>query len=149
MPAHANPEVSDPFHLNRFCDAQGPVYDTVVAELRAGRKESHWMWFIFPQIAGLGSSVMARNFALRDLEEAAAYLSHPVLGIRLRECCRILLGHSGRTAEQILGGIDAIKLRSSMTLFARVPGAGPEFQAVLDRFHGGSPDSRTLEILGR
>ena len=117
--------------LERFVDAQDDIYDRVVAELRAGRKTSHWMWFVFPQIAGLGRSPTAVRYAISGSEEARAYLAHPVLGPRLRECAGILLGHSGLSAFDIFGGIDAMKLRSSMTLFAEATG-DPLFERVLD-----------------
>lgn len=117
--------MDDPFNLERFVTAQdaGGTYQRALAELRAGRKTSHWMWFVFPQIAGLGRSPTAREFAISSLDEASAYLRHRVLGSRLRECAGILTELTGRSAEQILGGIDALKLRSSMTLFHR---AAPE-----------------------
>src|SRR5689334_25157250 len=109
--------MSDPHNLQRFVEAQDRVYTRVVAELRAGRKTSHWMWFVFPQIAGLGSSPMAQRYAIASLDEARAYLGHPVLGARLREAAAALTGLGSRSAEEVMGGIDAIKLRSSMTLF--------------------------------
>jgi uncharacterized protein (DUF1810 family) len=130
--------------LDRFVRAQdnGGTYQRAVAELRNGRKTSHWMWFIFPQIAGLGRSGMAQAYAISDLAEAQAYLAHPVLGPRLIECAEIVATHRGRSAEQIFGGIDSIKLRSSMTLFAH---AGPDrtiFQQVIDQYYDG-PDPET------
>ena len=130
--------------LERFVQAQdsGGTYQRAVAELRNGRKTSHWMWFIFPQIAGLGRSGMAHAYAISDLAEAQAYLAHPVLGPRLIECAEIVATHRGRSAEQIFGGIDSIKLRSSMTLFAH---AGPDraiFQQVIDQYYDG-PDPET------
>ena len=127
-----------------FVAAQDPVWPAVLDELRAGRKTSHWMWFVFPQIAGLGRSPMARRYALADADEARAYAAHPVLGPRLRECCELLLTHTGLTAFDIFGGIDAMKLRSSMTLFARATGE-PLFQQVLDRYFYGDPDPATLD----
>ena len=136
----------DPFHLQRFVDAQedAAIYARALGELRAGRKQSHWIWFVFPQIAGLGSSPMSRAYAIRSLEEARAYLDHPLLGPRLRESTEALLeAEPGASAEAILGGIDAIKVRSSMTLFHR---AAPEerlFEDVLDRFYGGEGDPET------
>ena len=130
--------------LERFVDAQDDIYDRVVAELRAGRKTSHWMWFVFPQIAGLGRSPTAVRYAISGSEEARAYLAHPVLGPRLRECAGILLGHNGVSAFDIFGGIDAMKLHSSMTLFALVSG-DPLFQAVLDRYFEGRLDPATLD----
>ena len=111
--------VNDRFPLQRFVEAQEPIYDRVRHELRAGRKESHWMWFIFPQIAGLGQSATSIRFAVASLDEAKAYLAHPVLGQRLRECAAIVAGVEGRTAREIFGPVDEMKFRSSMTLFAK------------------------------
>jgi uncharacterized protein (DUF1810 family) len=133
--------------LERFVRAQDDVYDQARAELAAGSKRSHWMWFVFPQIAGLGSSPTARAFAIRDLAEARAYLAHPVLGPRLTECAQTLLGVEGRTATQILGHPDDLKLRSSMTLFAEAATDPALFRQVLDRFYDG-PDPRTRQLLG-
>lgn len=136
--------------LSRFLEAQEPVLEQVTAELRAGRKRSHWMWFVFPQIAGLGRSATARFYALQDLQEARAYLAQPVLGARLRTCIRLLLAHAGRPAAEILGEIDAAKLRSCLTLFlqaARDPADRELFQAALDAFHDGRQDAATLRIL--
>jgi uncharacterized protein (DUF1810 family) len=116
-----------------FVSAQDGVWPAVLDELRAGRKTSHWMWFIFPQLAGLGHSPMSRRYALADADEAREYFAHPVLGPRLRECCELLLTHTGLSAFDIFGGVDAMKLRSSMTLFADATG-DPLFQQVLDRF---------------
>jgi uncharacterized protein (DUF1810 family) len=138
---------ADPFDLERFVLAQdsGGTYLEAVEELRRGRKTSHWIWFVFPQIAGLGRSPTAQRYAISSLDEARAYLAHPVLGPRLAECAGILTGLAGRTAEQIFGGIDAMKLRSSMTLFAAAdPGAGV-FRAVLDQYFGGLPDPATQQ----
>jgi uncharacterized protein (DUF1810 family) len=133
------------FDLERFVVAQdsGGTYEQAVAELRAGRKTSHWMWFVFPQVAGLGRSHTAREFAISTLAEARAYLSHEVLGPRLVECASIVAGLSGRTAEQIFGSTDAMKLRSSMTLFHRADPAVPVFTEVLDRYYGGEADQAT------
>jgi uncharacterized protein (DUF1810 family) len=130
--------------LERFVRAQdsGGTYQRAVAELRNGRKTSHWMWFIFPQIAGLGRSAMAQAYAIMDLAEAQAYLAHPVLGPRLVECAEIVASHRGRSAEQIFGGIDAIKLRSSMTLFAHADPDQTIFQQVIDHYFAG-PDPET------
>ena len=133
----------DPFNLQRFVNAQDPVYSRVVGELRGGRKYTHWMWFVFPQITGLGQSPVARMYAISGLAEATAYLAHPVLGPRLVECAAIVAGLSGRTAEQIFGGIDALKLRSSMTLFLRAAPDEPAFRQVLDQYFGGEPDPAT------
>ena len=129
--------------LQRFVTAQADTYDQALAELRAGRKTGHWMWFVFPQIAGLGYSPTARAYAITSLAEARAYLAHPVLGPRLAECAAILVGLSGRTAEQIFGEVDALKLCSSMTLFLRAAPAEPVFRQVLDRYFGGMTDAAT------
>ncbi|WP_083740026.1 DUF1810 domain-containing protein [Mycobacterium sp. MS1601] len=136
--------MSDPFQLQRFIDAQDPVYATVLAELRAGRKRTHWMWFVFPQLRTLGHSPTARHFGISDVAEARAYLAHPVLGPRLRECCRLAAAIEGRTAEQVFGFPDNLKLRSSATLFALCGDDAGDFNAVLDRFYDGQPDPETL-----
>jgi uncharacterized protein (DUF1810 family) len=141
------PEQNSAFDLSRFLFAQEDVYDTVISELRRGRKETHWMWFVFPQLDGLGHSVMARRYAIRSIEEAKAYLEHPVLGPRLLECCQALISLQGKTAAQIFGDPDDLKLRSSMTLFSRVPDAPGEFTEVLEHYFGGREDQRTLEML--
>jgi len=135
----------DPYHLERFVAAQdaGGTYERAAAELRAGRKTGHWIWFIFPQIAGLGYSQASRMYAITSLEEARAYLAHPVLGARLIECATILTGLAGLTAEQILGEVDALKLRSSITLFMHAAPGEPVFRQVLDQYFGGEPDSAT------
>lgn len=138
---------ADPFRLQRFIDAQRSVYDTALAELRAGRKRSHWMWFVFPQLRGLGHSDMARHYGITSLDEARAYLAHPVLGPRLRECSRLALAIEGSTAEEIFGYPDNMKLRSSMTLFARAAPDEPVFDACLRRHFGGQPDQATLDLL--
>jgi uncharacterized protein (DUF1810 family) len=136
--------VSDPFDLARFVDAQDAhgTYGTALAELRAGRKTTHWMWFVFPQLTGLGRSATAQHFAVSGLDEARAYLAHPVLGPRLRECATALTELPGHDPVAVLGSVDAAKLRSSMTLFAH---ASPEpvFRAVLDRFFAGDDDPAT------
>jgi uncharacterized protein (DUF1810 family) len=132
--------------LDRFVEAQDGVYDDALAELSTGRKRTHWMWFIFPQIAGLGSSPTAQFYAIASLDEAKAYLAHPVLGPRLRECARALLTVDGRSARDIFGYPDDLKLRSSMTLFARAADAPAPLQAVLDRYYDG-PDPRTLALV--
>ena len=134
-------------NLQRFLDAQTGDYQTALAELKAGRKRSHWMWYIFPQAQGLGYSEMAHRYGITGAAEAAAYLAHPVLGQRLREIARALLALPGSNATAIMGSPDDLKLRSSMTLFAQVPGADPVFQAVLDKFFGGAPDAKTLQLL--
>ena len=134
--------------LARFVDAQRGSYPTALAELRAGAKRSHWMWFVFPQIAGLGHSAMARHYAIADRAEARAYLAHPLLGARLRESVDALLPHRGGDIGAILGGIDAMKLRSSMTLFeAASDGGEPVFAAILDAFYAGERDPATLRLL--
>jgi uncharacterized protein (DUF1810 family) len=133
--------------LQRFVDAQRDVYATALAELRAGHKRSHWMWFIFPQIAGLGSSEMARRYAIRNGDEAAAYLAHPVLGPRLRECASAVAAHGDRDVGDIFGYPDDLKFHSCMTLFADVAPDEAIFQACLDRFFDGAPDPATIERL--
>ncbi len=135
------------YDLERFVKAQNPVYERVTRELRAGTKRSHWMWFIFPQIAGLGQSDMARRYAIESLAEAAAYLEHPVLGSRLRECTELVTAIEGSSIDEILGYPDDLKFRSSMTLFAH---AGPDnrvFQHALAKYFGGEEDPLTLERL--
>jgi len=139
--------LDDPYDLERFVEAQSRVYDTVRAELRQGAKRSHWMWFIFPQIKGLGSSATAVHFAIGSRDEAAAYLKHPVLGPRLVECTRLVLGVKSRTSEQIFGGIDSLKFRSSMTLFAEVTLKEAVFREALEKYFDGEADALTLEIL--
>jgi uncharacterized protein (DUF1810 family) len=153
---------ADPFDLERFITAQSGTYEQAAAELRRGQKASHWMWFVFPQVAGVGQSATSKRYAISSLSEAGAYLADPVLGPRLRECASILLALSGRTAVQIFGSIDAQKLRSSMTLFhnaelqhaefqhGELQPADPSksvFQQVLDRYFGGTADSATVERL--
>jgi uncharacterized protein (DUF1810 family) len=139
--------VDDRFQLRRFVDAQQPVYETVLSELRAGRKRSHWMWFIFPQIAGLGHSAMADKFALSSLEEAVAYLADPVLGRRLRECSMLVGGIEGRSIAEIFGHPDDMKFRSSMTLFSQAAPQEPIFATCLKKYFGGEPDPPTLARL--
>jgi uncharacterized protein (DUF1810 family) len=135
--------------LQRFVDAQdaGGTHDRAVGELRGGRKTSHWMWFVFPQIAGLGRSATSRRYAISSLEEARAYLEHPVLGPRLRECAGVVAGLEGRTAEEVFGIVDAQKLRSSMTLFMRAAPDEPVFARVIERYFEGRPDPATDERL--
>jgi len=139
----------DPHHLQRFVDAQDRdgTYAAALAELRAGRKRSHWMWFVFPQLAGLGRSPVARTYAIASLAEARAYLAHPVLGPRLRECCEILTELQGRGAQDIFGGIDAIKLRSCMTLYGHADPGDPVYRRVLDRYFDGVADDVTERLL--
>ena len=139
--------MSDPYDLQRFVDAQRGSYDSAVSELRAGRKTSHWMWFVFPQIAGLGRSPTAQRYAIGSLAEARAYLAHPVLGPRLLECARILTELAGTSAPEVFGGVDAQKLRSSMTLFARADAEQPLFRQVLAQYFDGDEDRATLERL--
>lgn len=134
--------------LDRFVDAQAGVWAQVLAELKAGRKTSHWMWFVFPQIAGLGRSETARFYGIADVAEARAYLAHPLLGARLREAAQALLGHREESAEAMLGGIDAVKLRSSMTLFEAVAPDEPVFAAVLEAFFSGQRDPETVRRIG-
>jgi uncharacterized protein (DUF1810 family) len=139
----------DPFDLNRFVGAQSGTYDRALAELRNGRKDGHWIWFIFPQVAGLGMSSMSQAYSVTGIDEARAYLAHPLLGPRLRACFDALLAVDGRTADAILGAVDAVKVRSSATLFARADPNDARFQAVLDRYYGGAADARTDELLAR
>ena len=135
------------YNLNRFVMAQDPVIDRVRGELKRGRKESHWMWFVFPQIAGLGRSDMARHYAISSIEEAEAYLAHDLLGARLLDCTRLVNAIEGRTVGQIFGAPDDMKFHSSMTLFARLPKTRPDFAAALDQYFGGVEDSSTLALL--
>jgi uncharacterized protein (DUF1810 family) len=139
--------MSELFRLQRFVDAQEPIYERVVEELRAGRKQRHWMWFIFPQIKGLGSSAMAQKFAISSRAEAEEYLAHPLLGQRLIECTRLMNLVEGRSAEEILGPVDAVKFRSSMTLFWQVAGNPDVFKEALRKYFGGQPDEMTLDRL--
>ena len=139
--------MSDPFNLQRFIDAQSRVYGRVTTELRNGRKRSHWMWFIFPQVEGLGSSPMAQRYAIGSLQEAKAYLAHPVLGIRLLECIKLMLGHREDSANAILGSPDDLKFCSSMTLFAAASEKGSPFERALDVFYAGERDPATLARL--
>jgi len=135
--------------LERFVEAQTPVWREVVAELAAGAKRTHWMWFVFPQLAGLGSSPMAVRYAIASLSEAQGYGAHRVLGPRLHEATGLMLRHEGTPAEAILGAIDAVKFRSSMTLFRRAVPEEPLFARALDAFYGGEEDARTVELLAR
>jgi uncharacterized protein (DUF1810 family) len=137
----------DPFNLARFVAAQAPVYAAARAELAAGRKAGHWMWFIFPQIAGLGHSETSRFYALRSIDEARAYLLHPMLGPRLRECVAAISASAGQSARDILGETDALKLRSSLTLFAAVSDGNDMFKDALMLFFDGIPDAPTLALL--
>ncbi|MCI1185959.1 DUF1810 domain-containing protein [Hymenobacter sp. DH14] len=135
--------------LTRFLEAQTSSYPAALAEIKNGRKRSHWMWFIFPQIQGLGLSETARFYAIQDLREAEEYARHPVLGARLVEISTALLGLKSNDAHAIMGSPDDLKLKSSMTLFAAVPGADPVFQAVLAKFFGGAQDEKTMRIIGQ
>ncbi len=139
--------MDDPFRLRRFVDAQAPVYERVCEELRQGRKQSHWMWFIFPQIRGLGRSETAEEFAISSLDEAQAYLRHPVLGARLRECVGLVNAVEGRAAERIFGYPDYLKFRSSMTLFARAAPDETIFEEALRKYFDREPDDLTLRLL--
>ena len=138
---------SDPYDLQRFIDAQEPCYERVLAELKEGRKRTHWIWFVFPQLAGLGHSPTARFFAIASAAEARAYLGHPTLGPRIVECTALVNGIEGRTALQIFGPPDDLKFRSSMTLFAAVSEGASAFHAALEKYYGGAGDRRTLETL--
>jgi uncharacterized protein (DUF1810 family) len=138
---------SDPFDLDRFVEAQAAVYATATGELRAGRKRTHWMWFVFPQLRGLGSSPTAARFGIASPDEARAYLAHDLLGPRLRECARLVTGIDGRSADEIFGWPDVMKLRSSMTLFAMVIDDNSDFVAVLDEFFDGQRDPATVSML--
>lgn len=133
--------------LQRFIDAQAGVFEDACAELRAGCKQSHWMWFIFPQLRGLGHSAMAQHYGLANRVEALAYWQHPLLGSRLQQCMQLLLAHEGLSAQDMLGSVDALKLRSCATLFAAVAPEEPVFDQVLARFYGGVADARTLALL--
>ena len=135
--------------LSRFVEAQATAWPAALAELRAGRKQSHWMWFVFPQIAGLGASPMAVHYAIGSADEAKAYLDDPLLGARLREGVAAMLSHRGQSADAILGGIDALKFRSSLTLFEAVADDPALYVEALDAFYDGARDARTLALLGR
>jgi uncharacterized protein (DUF1810 family) len=135
------------YDLDRFIEAQNDVYDRAIAELSNGRKRSHWMWFIFPQIAGLGSSSMAEKYAVRSAEEASAYLADPILGTRLVRCVEAVMAIGGQSAHDIFGSPDDQKLRSSMTLFAAVSDHGSPFHRLIDQFYAGKFDQRTIELL--
>lgn len=135
------------FDLQRFVEAQNPVYDQVMEELQAGRKRSHWMWYVFPQLDGLGHSAMAERYALAGVDEARAYLAHPLLGARLQACVTALLQHSDKSAREVLGSPDHLKLRSCLTLFARAAPDNPLFQLALAQFYDGEPDALTLTRL--
>lgn len=137
---------TDPYDLERFVSAQAGSYDTALAELRRGAKRSHWMWYVFPQIAGLGGSEMTQRFAIQSIDEARAYLDHHVLGVRLRECVTTLQNLPAGTAEEVFGDVDAVKLRSSLTLFDQAEGGGL-FASAIERWCDSRPDPATLRIL--
>ncbi len=139
--------MADPYHLQRFLDAQKPVYNQICSELRRGHKTSHWMWFIFPQLKGLGFSETALRFAISSVEEAEAYLAHPILGPRLSECTELVLAVDGRTANEIFGYPDDLKFRSCMTLFAHATSVNEIFLQALNKFFGGEFDPATLKLL--
>jgi uncharacterized protein (DUF1810 family) len=142
------PRMAGPWQLQRFVDAQAPVFDAVLAELAAGAKRSHWMWFVFPQLAGLGRSSTARHYGLAGLDEARAYAAHPLLGPRLVACCRLLQMHTARPPDAVLGAVDALKLRSSLTLFERAAPHEPLFAELLERLYGGQRCEPTIALLG-
>ena len=137
----------DPFDLQRFIDAQHGVYESALGEIAQGQKRTHWMWFIFPQIDGLGSSPAARHYAIKSREEAEAYLRHPVLGPRLAACAEATLAVDGRSAREMFGSPDDLKLRSSATLFAAIAPGGSVFERVIEKYFNGQPDPKTLELL--
>jgi uncharacterized protein (DUF1810 family) len=141
-------DMDDPHNLSRFTTAQGSgIHEQALAELRAGRKRTHWMWFVFPQLDGLGNSPMAKRYAIGSLEEARAYLAHPVLGPRLSEVAEAVAGLEGRTAHDVFGSPDDMKLRSSATLFAAVSEPGSVFERLLAKYYAGLPDAKTLDLL--
>jgi len=139
--------MNDPYDLQRFVDAQEQVFEQVRSELRTGRKRSHWMWFLFPQLKGLGSSPIAERFGISSRQEAEAYLGHSILGPRLKECTRLVNLVEGRSAEQVFGYPDYLKFRSCMTLFANATPSNEVFLSALEKFFGGQPDALTLELL--
>ncbi len=141
------PATNDPYDLQRFVDAQERIYDTAIGELTEGRKRSHWMWFVFPQLRGLGSSPTAVRFGISSADEARAYLSHALLGSRLRECARLVAAIDGRSAGEVFGSPDDLKLRSSMTLFARATNDNADFVSVLEKFYDGEEDPATVALL--
>jgi uncharacterized protein (DUF1810 family) len=138
---------TDPYNLNRFLQAQEGAYEQALAEIRGGRKRTHWMWFIFPQIDGLGHSPTAKHYAIKSIDEARAYLAHPVLGPRLRECAEAAAGVEGRSAAAVFGSPDDLKLRSCATLFASVSPPGSVFDRLLGKYYEGRPDEQTLRLL--
>jgi uncharacterized protein (DUF1810 family) len=149
MPDNDTADLGDPFDLERFTSAQESTYGRALAELRSGRKRTHWMWYIFPQIEGLGQSTTSRHYAIKTMEEARRYLAHPVLGARLLECARAIDAMAGLSAAELLGHPDDLKLKSSMTLFACAAGPGSVFARVLGRYFNGERDARTLQLLAK
>jgi uncharacterized protein (DUF1810 family) len=141
--------MNDPYDLRRFLDAQEGDYERALAEIQSGQKRSHWMWYIFPQLDGLGFSPTAKRYAIKGIEEARAFLDHPVLGPRLLACSEAVLGVEGKSATQVFGSPDDLKLRSSATLFAAVSPPDSVFERLLDKYYQGRPDDRTLHLLGR
>ena len=139
----------DPHNLHRFVQAQEPDYDQALSEIRAGRKRSHWMWYVFPQFTGLGSSPTSMHYAIKSVQEATAYLAHPVLGPRLLECAEGILQIEGRSALEIFGSPDDMKLRSSATLFASVSPEGSVFHRIIDKYFAGENDARTIDLMAR
>jgi uncharacterized protein (DUF1810 family) len=142
------PGAGDPYDLDRFVRAQEDDYERALAEVRRGRKQSHWMWYVFPQFDGLGSSPTSRHYAIKSIAEVRAYLSHPVLGPRLLECAEAAFAVKGRSATEVFGSPDDLKLRSCATLFASVSPAGSVFERLLEKYYRGEPDGRTLRLLG-
>jgi uncharacterized protein (DUF1810 family) len=140
--------MDDPFHLSRFVDAQQGDYEQALAEIRAGRKRSHWMWYVFPQFDGLGMSPNSQLYAIKSIEEARAYLAHPVVGPRLIECAEAVLSVEGRSATEIFGSPDDLKLLSSATLFANVSPPGSVFDRLLETYYGGVRDEKTIRLMG-
>lgn len=138
---------NDPYNLQRFVEAQDPVIEEVKEELRSGRKRTHWMWYVFPQIEGLGSSQLAQRYAISSQDEAEAYLSHPILGSRLRDCTEIVNAVEGRSANEVFGSPDDLKFRSSMTLFETVADDPTPFRTALEQYYENDRDSKTLELL--
>jgi uncharacterized protein (DUF1810 family) len=141
-------EPEDPYDLKRFVDAQEMSYQHAIAELHDGQKRTHWMWYVFPQFEGLGTSHTSKRFAIKSIEEANAYLAHPLLGPRLLECCEAIVELEGQSANEIFGIPDDLKLRSCVTLFAQVCSGGSIFQQVLDKYFDGKPDEQTLNLVG-
>lgn len=144
-----NPQASDPFDLNRFIEAQQGSYDVALAEIRAGHKRTHWMWYIFPQVAGLAFSSMSQKYAIQSVAEANAYLQHPILGPRLIACTQAALAVEGKSANQIFGSPDDLKLKSSATLFTAVSPEGSVFERLLEKYYQGQRDERTLKLLAQ